>query len=201
LEAGAGATTGLTALQGIDDQLRLRAKETILIFGATGAVGTLAVQFANRVGALVIATATGRDASQLMRRLGVEEIFDARKDDADEKLRLLAPDGLDAALVLASGPTLERCLDLVKDRGRIAYPNGVEPGPRKRRNVKLLSYDAEAGPREFDRLEKVAVEAKLVVPIAARFPFEQAAKAHKCMEQGHILGRIVLQIRRERGKK
>src|SRR5262245_19250410 len=61
LEAGAGAVTGLTALQGCDDHLRLRRGERVLIFGASGAVGTLAVQFASRyLGARVIAIASGQ---------------------------------------------------------------------------------------------------------------------------------------------
>src|SRR5262245_28299710 len=61
VQAGASAVTGLTALQGIDDHLRLRRNQTVLIFGASGAVGTLAVQFAKRKQARVLATASGRD--------------------------------------------------------------------------------------------------------------------------------------------
>lgn len=202
LQAGAGATTGLTALQGIDGALRLREDDTVLIYGGSGAVGTLAIQFAKRLGSHVIATATGADATSLVRRLGADGVFDARKKDAAEKLRSLAPDGLDAALVLAGGSTLESCLDLVRPGGRIAFPNGVEPEPRKRRNnVRVSSYDAQANSREFDRLEIAAVEAKLKVPIAAVFPLEQADKAHKRLGQGHVVGRIALQVRGGRPRK
>jgi NADPH:quinone reductase-like Zn-dependent oxidoreductase len=193
-QAGAGATTGLTALQGIDKVLRVRDEETVLIFGATGGVGTLAIQFAKRKGARVIATATGGDAVSLVRKLGADETIDARSDSAPEDLHSLAPDGLNAALVLASGKTLEPCLDLVIKGGRIGYPNGVEPEPRKRRGVRVESYDAEASPVAFDRLEAAAEAAQLVVPIAALFPLEQADKAHERLERGHILGRIALQV-------
>lgn len=123
-QAGAGATTGLTALQGIDDALRLGRDETVLIFGATGAVGTLAVQFARRLQARVIATASSREGADLLRKLGVDRIFDARRSDAGEQLCELAPDGVDAALVLAGSEKLEECLDVVRhDRSRIAFPN------------------------------------------------------------------------------
>lgn len=61
-QAGAAATTALTALQGVDDALRLRKSEMILILGASGAVGSLAVQFAKRKLARVIATASARTA-------------------------------------------------------------------------------------------------------------------------------------------
>jgi NADPH:quinone reductase len=195
LQAGAAATTGLTALQGIDGALRVRRDETVLIYGASGAVGTLAVQFAKRRRARVIATATGTDASALVRRLGANAVFDARSKDAVEQLRKLARGEIDAALVLASGDSLEECLNLVRPGGRVAYPNGVEPEPKRRRNIRLLAYDAVAGPSEFARLERAAIEARLRVPLAAVYPLAQAAKAHTRLERGHILGRIALRIR------
>ncbi len=197
-EAAAGLTTGLTALQGIDDTLRVRKGETVLVFGATGGVGTLAIQFAKRKHARVLATASGREAAVLAKKLGADGVFDARDVDAGVQLDTLAPHGIDAALVLASTGTLEGCLDLVKPDGRIAYPNGVWPEPGKRRKIRLLSYNAETSPREFERLEQAAIEARLKVPIAAEVPLEQAAKAHERLQKGHVLGRIVLRVRQGR---
>ena len=194
LHAGAATTTGLTALQGIDDALRVRRGETVLIFGASGAVGTLAVQFANRCGARVVATATGRAAMALVRRLGADAVIDTRKQDAVATLRKLAPGGIDAALGLADGDTLERCLDCVRSGGRIAYPNGVEPEPRRRKGIRVLAYDGVPGPRQFARLARAVTAARLRVPIAAIYPLAQAAKAHARLARGHILGRIVLRI-------
>lgn len=196
LHAAAAAATGLTALRGIDDLLRVRPGETLLIFGASGAVGTLAIQFAKRRRARVLATARGRRAIALVRRLGADSVIDIRSKNGPERLSKLAPDGIDAALALAGGDELERCLSLVRAGGRVAYPNGVEPEPRHRRRVRLLAYDAVAGPREFARLERAVAEARLRVPIAAAYPLAQAATAHARLEQGHVLGRIVLRISR-----
>src|SRR5580700_1290517 len=195
LQAGAALVPGLTALQGIDDHLRIRRGETVLVYGASGSVGTLAIQFAKRLRARVLATASGSDAAALVRQLGADEVFDLRAGNATEKLRSLAPHGIDAVLALAGSPVLEKCLDLVRPRGRVAYPNGVEPEPRRSRKVHMIAYDAEAGPRQFARLERAVTEARLRVPIAAKYPLAQAAKAHTRIERGHILGRIVLQIR------
>lgn len=197
LEAGAAAVTGLTAQQGIDDHLRVRATETVLIFGASGAVGTLAVQFAKRHEARVVGTATGPAAMLLVRQLGADAVFDARGDDAEERLQEFAPVGFDAALVLAGGVEAERCLDHMLPRGRVAYPNGVEPEPRERPDVRNIAYDAIAGPREFERLERAVDEAQLTVPIAAVYPLAAAAEAHRRLEQGHVLGRIALRIREQ----
>ena len=197
-EAAAALTTGLTALQGIDDTLQVHRGETVLIFGATGGVGTMAIQFAKRKHARVLATASGREAAVLAKKLGADGVFDARDADAGAQLDALAPKGIEAALVLVSTGTLEACLDLVKPDGRIAYPNGVWPEPGKRRKIRLLSYNAETGPREFERLEQAAIEARLEVPIATEFPLEQAAMAHERIQEGHILGRMVLRVRRGR---
>ncbi len=194
-EAGAGATTGLTAQQGIDDHLKLRAGETVLIFGATGAVGTLAIQFAKRRGAHVIATASSRTAAKLVKELGAAEAIDARKPDAPERLEDLAPEGLDAVLALAGGEDLDRLLDLVRSGGRVAHPNGIEPKPKRRRKYQVIAYDAEVGRREFSRLNRAAEEAHLRVPIAALYRLSQAARAHERLEKGHVLGRIALLIR------
>jgi NADPH:quinone reductase-like Zn-dependent oxidoreductase len=167
----------------------------VLVFGATGAVGTLAVQFARRGSARVLATASGRAAQALVKRLGAQAVIDARRAGAVEELRALAPRGLDAVLALAGGESLERCLNLVRPGGRVAYPNGVEPEPRKRPRVRRVSYDAEASPEQFARLARAADQVRLRVPAAAAYPLAQAARAHARVEKGRVVGRIVLHIR------
>lgn len=195
LEAGAATVTGLTALQGIDSHLQVQDGETVLIFGATGAVGTLAVQFAKARGARVIGTATGSEAVDLVTSLGADKAIDGRSEDAAEQLREVAPKGVDAVLALAGGDSLGRCLASVHSGGRVAYPNGVEPEPKRQRGMRLVSYDAVAGPGEFDELDRGVEEAELRVVVAGVYPLEQAADAHERVERGHVLGRIALKIR------
>lgn len=197
LEAGATPTTGLTALQGVGSALKLRASETVLIVGASGGVGTLAVQFAKHRRARVIGTASGPEATALVRRLGAEAVIDARRPDSISQLKELAPDGLDAVLALAGGDSLERCIDFVRMDGRVAYPNGVEPVPRRRANLRLVAYDGEYGPTELKALERAAFEARLQIPLAATYPLKQAAAAHTRVVEGRLLGRIVLRIRED----
>jgi NADPH2:quinone reductase len=193
IEASAAPATGLTALQGVDDHLKLRKTETILVFGATGAVGTLAVQFAKRTGAHVVATASTPDGERVLRELGINDVFDSRAADASERLRSFAPNGLNAVLALAGGDTLERCIDQLARGGRVAYPNGAAE-PRKRAKVRIIAYDGEGGPAEFERLNRAVTESRLRVVIADKFRLEDAAKAHARVEQGHVVGRVVLQI-------
>lgn len=194
LQAGAGAVTGLTALQGID-QLRLSDGATVLVFGGSGAVGSLAIQMARFKGARVLATASGHDATAFVQQLGAEAAIDARQPDAVERLRELAPDGLDAVFATAGGEGLDQLAELVRSGGRISYPNGVEPKPQAPRGVRVLHYDAVATPRKFAELEHVFEEGSIRVPIAQSYPLADAAVAHAQVERGRILGRVALKIR------
>ena len=194
-DAGAVATTGLTALQGID-ALDLRPRQTVLIFGASGGVGTMAVQLAVHRGAHVIATASGAAATRLVRTLGAHRVIDARRSGSIDQLRTFAPGGLDAVLALAGGDELERCLDFVRPKGRVAHPNGVEPPPVKRRSFRVRAFDAIASPREFEKLNRHLGNGKIRVPIPASYPLGKAAQAHRRLDREHVLGRIVLKVRR-----
>src|SRR4051794_4175444 len=75
-QAGVLPTIGLTALQGIDDALRLRRRETCIVHGASGSVGSIAVQFAKMRGARVFATASGDDGVAMVRELGADVAID-----------------------------------------------------------------------------------------------------------------------------
>jgi len=193
--AGAVPVTGLTALQGIGEHLDVQMGENVMIHGASGGVGTLAVQFAKERGAKVFGVASGSDGVALVKRLGADDAADGRKGDFVEAAFRFAPKGMDAVLVLASGESVENCLDVLRQGGRLAYPNGVEPAPKKPRGMKIISYDAVAGVREFERLNKAIKKTKLQVPIAAEFPLERAGDAHRRIERGHVLGKIVLRVR------
>jgi NADPH:quinone reductase-like Zn-dependent oxidoreductase len=195
-EAGAILATGLTALQGVDDTLKIKRGEAVVIHGASGAVGILALQFAKLRGARVLATASGGDGIRFVRRFGADAAADGRHDDLAAAARRFAPDGVDAVLALAGGSPLTRLLDAVKRGGRVGFPNGVEPAPRKRRGIEVTAYDATPGVREFARLGRAIEKGRIKAPIAALHPLEQAAAAHKRLAKGHVLGRIVLRIRR-----
>jgi NADPH:quinone reductase len=194
-DAGAMAVSALTALQGIDDALHIKAGETLIIHGASGAVGSLAVQFAKLRGAKVLATASGEDGMSFVRRLGATAAVDGRHGDIRAAARELAPGGVDAVLALAGGDALETCIDALKQGGRVAFPEGVRPQPKPRAGVPIVSYNALTGPEEYARLNQAIEAAKLEVPIAAEFPLAEAAKAQERMAAGHVLGKIVLQVR------
>jgi NADPH:quinone reductase-like Zn-dependent oxidoreductase len=192
--AGATPASGFTALQGIAEHLDVKAGEYVMIHGASGAVGSLAVQFAKARGAKVVAVASGADGVALVKRLGADLAVDGHSEDFVEAALRFAANKIDAVLILGSGDTVPRCLDVLRRSGRLAYPNGVEPALRKRQGPKIIAYDAEVGARQFEKLNAAIRRAKLRVPIAAEFPLKEAAKAHRLIKQGHVLGKIVLRI-------
>src|SRR3981189_3162261 len=110
-QPGAIPSTGLTALQGIDDALGLKKGETVIIHGASGGVGTLALQFARLRGARVFATASGKDGGELVREMGARAVVDGKRIDIDDQARRFAPNGVDAVLALAGGDALGGCLN------------------------------------------------------------------------------------------
>jgi NADPH2:quinone reductase len=197
MHAGAIPTTGLTALQGVDDALHLRKGEAVTIHGASGGVGTLAVQFAKLRGARVFATASGKDGVALVLRLGADAAVDGKCEDVAVEARRFAPGGVDAVLALAGKTTLERCLSAVRPGGQVAYPNGVEPEPQRREGLQFISYDAVSGAAEFERLGRAVKASELEVPIAACYRLSDAVRAHERLAAGHVLGKIVLRVREE----
>src|SRR5262249_57766568 len=86
-EAGALGADGVTALRGLADQLDLRPGERLMVFGASGGVGHIAVQLAKRMGAKVLAVASGPDGVALVKRLGADAAVDGRKDDVASAVR------------------------------------------------------------------------------------------------------------------
>src|SRR5580658_7245782 len=98
-QAAAMAVDAVTALAGLDTTLGLKNGESLLIVGASGGIGHLAVQFAKRMGARVLAVASGDDGVAFVRGLGADQVVDGYKEDVLAAARQFAPDGLDAVLL------------------------------------------------------------------------------------------------------
>jgi NADPH:quinone reductase-like Zn-dependent oxidoreductase len=189
-EAAAVPVTGLTALAGIDDALGLRPGQTVLIHGASGNVGIMAVQFAKYRGARVVGTCRGRDARELLRGLRADEAIDTEHDDLLAGVRRAAPDGVDAILALVGGADLERALIALRPSGKLAHPNGVDVPD----GAGAIAFDGVPNPAAFARLGATFEAATIEIPIGATFGLTAADEAHRLLERGHVLGKIVLVV-------
>lgn len=190
-QAGVLAIDAVTALCGLDDTLHLQPDESILIFGASGGIGHLAVQFAKRMGARVFAVASGDDGVALVRRLGADVVVDGHKDDILAAAREFAPDGIDAALLTAGGDAAEKALAALREGGRVAYPHGVDPEPQGRSGLSIEGYDGRPDPPLIDKINRLIEAGPFEVHVARTFPLEQAAEAHRALET-HYLGKLAL---------
>ena len=190
-QAGVMPVDALTALTGLDDKLGLKSGETIMIFGASGGIGHLAVQLAKRMGARVFAVASGQDGVTLVKRLGADVVVAGHREDVVGMARKFAPGGLDCALMAAGGKEADKALQAVRDGGRVAYPNGVEPAPKARPGIKIQNYDVDSSSKAIARLNQLIGQAPFEVHVARTFPLNQVAEAHRALN-GHFLGKMAL---------
>ncbi|PZD96800.1 NADP-dependent oxidoreductase [Paenibacillus sambharensis] len=189
-EASAILGVGLTALRGLQDILQLREGESILITGASGGVGHLAAQLAERMGARVFAVVSGEDGAAVVRRLIDGRVIDGRREGWAAAAKRFAPQGFDAALLTFGGGLAEAAVQLVRKGGRIAYPNGIHSEPQAQRDKRIDGYNGEPGPDIIRQLESF-IRAGVTVHIAHTFKMEEAAAAHAALGQ-HYPGKICL---------
>jgi NADPH:quinone reductase-like Zn-dependent oxidoreductase len=192
-EAAVLPTDALTALTGLEKVLGLKAGESLMVFGASGGIGHLALQLGKRLGADVFAIASGDDGVQLAKKLGADRAVDGRSDNVLNAAREFAPRGIDAALVTAGGGMTDRALSAIRKGGRIAYPHGVMPEPTAPEGVEIEAYDGEISPALIERLNVLIDSGPFEVHVDKTFRLEDAGKAHKALTEHH-LGKFALRI-------
>ena len=190
--AGGFAVAGVTALSNLK-ALATGDEDKLMIWGASGGVGHVALQLAKRMGARVFAIASGADGVELCQSLGADEAIDGHGDDVMERARAFAPDGFDSALITVGGDEVQATLDLVRQGGIISYPNGVMPVPVAPDGVKLVQANGVADELLLDQLNTLAGIGDFRVHIAQTFPLEEAARAQEALDE-HFVGKIVLRV-------
>lgn len=185
-EAGAFTASGLTAYTALKE-LCVGPGDTVLIHAAAGGVGSAAVQLAALWGATPIGTASPQNHDYL-RSLGAVPV--AYGEGLVERVRALVPDGADAALDAAGEDALRASIELVPDKNRIgtivSFELAAQLGVRMIRNQRSAQRLAE--------LTGWYEEGKFRAHVRKTFPLEQAADAHREIEQGHGRGKVVLTV-------
>jgi NADPH:quinone reductase-like Zn-dependent oxidoreductase len=195
-QAGVMPSDALTGLHGLDEVLGLKSGETVMVFGAGGGIGHMAVQLARRMGARVFAVASGDDGVALVKRLGIEAVVNGRRDDVASAARAFAPHGLDAALMTAGGEVADAALRSLRSGGRAAYPDGVEPAPKAPANVSLKNFSVDPKRQEIEKLNRLidlSATPPFTVHVARSFTLEQAPTAHRALDE-HFLGKLALRL-------
>lgn len=193
-EKAGGLMVGGTTAFHLLEATRVVAGDTLLVHGASGGVGSIAVQLGVARGARVIGTASPRNHDYL-RSLGAEPV--AHGPGLLDRVRDVAPDGVDAAVDTAgTDEALETSVRLVADRSRVATIAGFAKGSEL--GVQLLGGGPGADPGTAVRaaarhaLVDLVIAGKLDVRVGRTFPLEEAAEAHRAGIAGQAGGRMVL---------
>jgi len=192
-QAAAMGGVGMTALRGLQDALGVRSGDALLVHGASGAMGHLAIQLGERLGARVLAVASGEDGVALADWLGAEVSIEGRPEEIAEAAGRFSADGLDAALITA-GPAAEAAVATVRPGGKAAYPTGVQPEPASTPDVEPQAFNGEPDAELLQRFMALIDGRPLDVHVAREFAFDEIPAAHDALGDHH-LGKLTIAIR------
>lgn len=190
-KAGTAPIAGLTALETIADLLDVTRGDRVLITGASGGVGHLAVQIAAARGGVVIAT-TSRKNFEWVRRLGAAVVIDHRTNDLVREVVEASPGGVDKALNCVAG-TANDVARVLRRNGRMIDLTGSVTLDRPDAEVND-SYVVEASGDRLSRLARMFDEGKLVLEVQELAPFARAPEALDRVLAKHAHGKIGIKI-------
>jgi NADPH2:quinone reductase len=190
--AGAVPVAGLTAHETLTDILNVQPGDVVLIAGAAGGVGHLAVQIAAGLHARVLATACRRH-HDFVRSLGAEAVIDPSQQNVADAVRTLHPRGVDKVLSTVRGPLADQVAQAVRPGGRLVDLSGavsVVPDGVHVHGAYMVKPDAD----RLARLARMIDGRRLKVEIQEVFSFEWGPYALEVAEAGHVRGKLVLEI-------
>jgi len=189
-EAAAMALTGLTALVGVEDTLKLKAGERILIQGGAGGVAAFAIQLAKHIGAEVITTAR-QENHDYVRSLGADEIVDYTVEDIARRGPFC-----DAAFDTVGGAATAQSFAVLKPGGRAAFiAAGAKAPPAPRPDVQSLRPAVGRDRPHLLRIADLHEKGAVRPPEIRTYRLADAVAAHRVSEGRHFRGKLVFQVR------
>jgi NADPH:quinone reductase-like Zn-dependent oxidoreductase len=187
--AAAIPIAGMTAWQALFDRGGLESGQTVLIAGAAGGVGHLAVQFAKVAGARVIGTgSTGN--RDFVRDLGADEYVDYTQQDVAE-----AVSGVDLAFDTVGGDVTASLVPTLREGGLLVTIAGAPPEEAAAaRGVRAELVTSSPDPAQLTRIAELVESGDVLVQLAEVLPLAEVRRAHELSESGHTRGKIVLMI-------
>lgn len=184
-EAAGLPLAGLTAYQSLD-RARIREGETVLVHAAAGGVGMFATQLAVIRGARVIGTASERN-HDFLRELGAEPV--TYGEGLVDRVRALAPDGVDAVVDCVGGESIDASRELLSDLSRL-----VSVIDSRAEELGGATMWVRPSAEDLTELSKLVDAGKLRVVVDRVLPLEEAAEAWRLSQTGHTRGKIVLSV-------
>ncbi|MHB8572591.1 MAG: NADP-dependent oxidoreductase [Candidatus Dormibacteria bacterium] len=182
---------GVTALVMLE-AAGVAAGDAILIIGASGGVGSFAVQMARHAGARVLAVGRAEN-EQYLKSLGATEVIDYTAGDLIPAVRRLAPEGVAAIVDLVSDAArLMQLAEVVRDGGAIVSAGGAAPEAAGR-GIRGANIMGSATTERLERVVQLLVSGAIKAPGIQTFPLEQAAGAIREIAGGHVRGKLVVE--------
>lgn len=190
-EAGGIPLVGLTAYQAIFEVGSLEKGQTLLILGASGGVGTLAIQLAKSVGAEVIGVASAKN-HDYMKEIGADEVIDYSAGHVGKSVKNVASGGVDLLFHCSRGTSLQECMesDILKESGRVVSITKSKPEPDWD-----VTYDyvfVEPNAVQLAHIAELADNGKVKVPEIQTFSLNEAGEALQKVETLHTRGKLVI---------
>ena len=177
----------LTAWQGIFDHGKLGSGQRILITGASGAVGSMAVQLAKNKGAHVIAIGSGRN-EEFVRELGADEFIDYKEAKFEDRVS-----GVDVVFDAVGGETQDSAFQTLKRGGfLVSTVNPPSTEKAKEFGVAVAMVGVIPKPDQLAEINRLVESGKLKVRVATVLPLAEVKKAHQLSASGHADGKIIL---------
>jgi NADPH:quinone reductase-like Zn-dependent oxidoreductase len=190
INAAALALTGLTAINAIEDTLKLQRGETILIQGGAGGVAGFGIQFAKHLGARVITTTSAANIDYV-RGLGADQVIDYNAQDFTKVVS-----GCDAVFDTVGGEIAKKSYAALKPGGRAAFiASGAEAPKPDRSDVTGLRPPVPRSRKAMERVAELFVAGAIRPPEVKLYKLSQAAEAHRLSQSRHFRGKLVLQVR------
>lgn len=194
VHAAALPTPALAALAAVE-AVGVNRGDTVLVVGATGGVGSYAVQIAAKRGAHVMATAHGEGARYL-RRLGASETIDYRREDVAAAVKKMRPEGITAVIdVVSTRQALDQLAEAIRPGGRLATTiHAADLAALAHRGIQGVNIDVLGQTGGLDAIARLVEAGALEIPLARTLPLTGAAEALAEIEAGHARGKIVVSI-------
>ena len=187
VQAAAVPRAGLTAWQGLFDHGKLANGQTVIIHGAGGAVGSMAVQLARWAGAEVIGTGRSHSRS-LVLELGAQRFVALDSERLED-----AAGQADLVFDTIGGEVLDRSPALLRPGGTLVSVRAAAPPPATRDDITTVIFIQESSRAQLIELARLVDEGHLRPQVGAVYPLAEAATAYSAKAAGGIPGRIVLQ--------
>jgi NADPH:quinone reductase-like Zn-dependent oxidoreductase len=190
VDAAALALAGLTATCAIEDTLKLKAGETILIQGGAGGVASFAIQLAKHLSARVITTASASNHDYL-RKIGADEIIDYNAVDFTKIVR-----DCDAVFDTVGGDVAQRSFTVLKPGGRAAFiASGAQAPKPDRSDVIALRPRVGRDRSHLERIVALVASGAVRPPEVTHYRLSEAVAAHRLSEFRHFRGKLVFLVR------